>query len=181
MKYLVDTYNLVHAGIAMGGALGDLTVGKLCRWIAASPRRLKVTLILDGRAKPDEPSANEFPEIEILYSGTGVPADRLIGQLVERSGNRKQLTVVTNDRAVVLHARSHFAQATSCEAFLQLLLDRPVKSDHKAPPKSTPGETAHWLKEFGLSTPPQPPPPPKASQNDEDDLNIEDLLGPRQS
>src|SRR5579875_318703 len=100
----------------MGGAFTGLTIRALCQWITASPRQISATLILDGRPKPDEPSENEFPHLTLTYSGAGVKADTVIGQLVERSGNKKKLTVVTNDRAVALHARRHYANAMSCEA-----------------------------------------------------------------
>src|SRR4051812_15308281 len=123
MRYLIDTYNLIHAGVATGGPLGDLTVRKLCRYLSAAPAALKATLVMDGRAKPDEPSMNEFPDITLLYSGAGVTADAVIGQLVEVSTTRKKLTVVTNDRAVALHARRHFSNAMSCEQFLRMITE----------------------------------------------------------
>jgi len=182
VPYIVDTYNAVYAGYAMGGALSGLTVRKLCQFIVASPVALKATLVLDGRPKPDEPSENEFPEINLLYSGTGIKADTVIAQLVERSGNKKKLTVVTNDRAVALHARRNYANAMSCEAFLSQLVGGKSGSRTNASAKRSgtvaPGETDHWLKEFGITPPPRPAPKP-SSDNDIDNLDIEDLLGPR--
>ncbi|HEY4328593.1 MAG TPA: NYN domain-containing protein, partial [Phycisphaerae bacterium] len=97
MHYLVDTYNLLHAAISSGGPLSDLNVRRFCQYLAATPVSVKATLILDGRAKPDEPSENEFPDISLVYSGTGVSADTVIAQMVERSTTRKKLTVITND------------------------------------------------------------------------------------
>ncbi len=184
MPYVVDTYNAVHAGLAMGGALSRFTVRKLCQWIAASAPAIKVTLVLDGRAKPDEPSENEFPGIAIVYSGVGVSADKVIGQMVERSGNKKKLTVVTNDRAVALHARRNFANAMSCEAFLSQLIGTEARGvtgkvlpPHKTQGTGTSGETDHWMKEFGIT--PEPKAAPKMPTGDEiEDLDIEDLLGP---
>ena len=150
MAYILDTYNVIHAGIAMGGAMSGLTVRGLCQWIVASPQRLKVTLVLDGRAKPDEPSENEFPEVDFVYSrapgwsrGYG---DRPDGGA--RSGNKKKLSVVTNDRAVALDARRHFAQAMSSESFLRMLIG---------------AERAHGARRSGPACPnarPAEPPPP---------------------
>ncbi|HUO09114.1 MAG TPA: NYN domain-containing protein [Phycisphaerae bacterium] len=188
MPYIVDTYNAVYAGAAMGGALSGLTVRKLCQWVVASAggrQPMKVTLVLDGRAKPDEPSENEFPGIRIVYSGVGVSADKVIGQMVEVAGNKKKVTVVTNDRAVALHARRNFANAMSCEAFLAALIGAkgPVRGGSVLPPHKTQGtgtsgETEHWLKEFGIK--PEPKAAPKIPTGDEiEDLDIEDLLGPR--
>jgi hypothetical protein len=183
MPYLLDTYNIVHAGRALGGAVSGLTVRKLCQWIVASPLPIKATLVLDGRPKPDEPDANEFPDVNFVYSGAGISADKVIGQLLERSGHRKKTTVVTNDRAVALHARQLFAQAMSSEAFLKMLIgaDRAKTLKSQLPQKKTAGslgegETAHWLQEFGLKDPaaiPKPPPP----EGELDDDEIQRLMG----
>ncbi|HVT82679.1 MAG TPA: NYN domain-containing protein [Phycisphaerae bacterium] len=185
MRYLIDTYNLLHAASAMGGPLTGMTVRKLCQYLAAAPSSLKATLVLDGRAKPDEPSLNEFPDIQLIYSGTGVPADTVIGQLVERAQSRKKITVVSNDREVANHARGLYAHALSCEQFLdQLTRYNPRAARDAMPPKKTAGidtkgESDHWMEEFGFAA--DAPQQPRAKQTDSDlgGLNIEDLLGPK--
>lgn len=188
MRYLIDTYNLLHAAIATGGPLGDMSVRKLCRYLAAAPRVVQATLILDGRAKPDEPSPNEFPDITLVYSGTGVPADAVIAQIVERSTTRKKLTIVSDDRAVVLHARRYFANVMSCAQFIQQITQyTPAPQDepaHKSAGTPTTGESDHWMKEFGLTADPNPLPRLSKTKPDENplaDINIEDLLGPREN
>ncbi len=199
MHYLVDTYNLVHAAATMGGILGDMSVRKLCRLISATGSSIRVTLVLDGRAKPDEPSENEFPDISLVYSGSGITADAVMAQMVEKAKNRRKWTIVSNDRAVVLHARRHFASAIGCESFLlRLTQNSPRSSDSALPPRKitgtpTTGESEHWMREFGLELPPDAPSPapptrgpgptPSAKTGDPeiDDLDIEALLGPRES
>ena len=179
MPYLLDTYNIIHAGIAMGGAVANLTVRSLCQWIVASPQRLKATLVLDGRAKPDEPAENEFPELSLVYSGAGISADQVIAQTVERSGHRKGITVVSNDKAVVLHARRHYASAMSSEAFLNLLIgaDRAQQAAarqrlpaKKTSPALSEGESQHWLEEFGLKAPPAARPAVAPGELSDDEL-----------
>jgi hypothetical protein len=91
---------------------------------------------------------------------------------------------VTNDRAVALHARSHFSNAMSCEQFLQeLTASGPVPQDdppQKSRGTATAGESDHWMKEFGLAADPNPQSlRPQAEEIRPDDLNVEDLLGPR--
>ncbi|MCL2639583.1 MAG: NYN domain-containing protein [Phycisphaerales bacterium] len=187
MMYLLDTYNILHAAVPMGGSMSSLTVRTLCQWIVSGrgPRRIKAVLVLDGRAKPDEPTENEFPDVELVYAGASVSADKVIGQLVERAGSKKKVTVVTSDRAVALHARQHFANAMSSEAFLEMLLGaeqshrRAAKSrlpERKTGGTSSPGETLHWLKEFGLSVPP-PGTSPQSSSGELTDEEIERLMG----
>ena len=183
MVYLIDTYNLIHVSAWRGG-VAPTTVRGLCQALAGPGRALKVVLILDGRSKPEEPGLNEFPAIDLRYSGAGIPADRVIGQMVERSKERKKLTVVTDDRAVTLHARRHFASAMSCDAFLELLFSGKTSDAEALPARKTQGsptsgETAHWLKEFGITKPVDQPPPRRAPNDDLSDLDIEKLLGPR--
>jgi hypothetical protein len=187
MATIIDTYNLIHSAGALGGAWSGLTVRGLCQWIIAGPRREKTTLVLDGRPKPDEPSENEFPELAFVYSGAGITADSAIARIVERSGNRRNLTIVTNDRAVAEHARRHFAGAIGCEAFLNRLLSDHQKAGAinraKTPEKKTtgnqsPGEIEHWLKEFGIDAPlPAPKPKKKSPEEEIDDLDMNDLMG----
>lgn len=190
MRYLIDTYNVIHSAAAGGGPDADFTVRKLCQYLAASASSVKATLILDGRAKPDEPSENEFPDIHLVYSGTGVKADAVIAQMVERSLTRKKLTIVSDDREVILHARRHFANVKGCEQFLRELTQGvPRVSGEQFPAKKTAGtptsgEADHWMKEFGFHPPSNLPQRPATGGNvkkDEDvlgGLNVEDLLGP---
>ena len=187
MALILDTYNVIHAGDALGGAWSGLTVRALCQWITQGPRRQKTTLVLDGRAKPDEPSENEFPELTFVYSGTGISADKVIGQMIERSKNRRNLTVVTNDRAVAQHARMSYAGAISCETFLAALLGdhqnagavtRARTPDQKTGGVKTPGEVEHWLQEFGIDAPATPPQPrPKTAEEEIDSLDMDKLMG----
>ena len=180
MHYLIDTYNLLHTAAASGGPLGSLDVRLLCRHLSAAPNSFKATLILDGRPKPDEPSPNEFPDIGLVYSGTGVKADTVIAQMIERSPHRKKLSVVTNDRAVALHARRHNAGAMSCEQFLDHLIAAtipgPKQTSAKPTPTQSPAEIDHWLRQFGLA---DPNPTAAADVDPLTDIDIEDLLGPR--
>lgn len=181
MLYLIDTYNLLHAAAAFGGS-APTDVRSLCRQLSAAPANFKATLILDGRPKPDEPSPNEFPDIGLVYSGAGVKADTVIGQMIERSKERKKLTVVTNDRAVALHARRHFSGAMSCEQFLAHLAAASVpgpRNAGKITPAQSPAEIDHWLREFGITADPNPQ--RRAEESDAlVDIDIEDLLGPRE-
>jgi predicted RNA-binding protein with PIN domain len=185
MQYLIDTYNVVHAAAAMGGPLADMSVRKLCRYLAAAGRN--AVLVLDGRAKPDEPGAAEFPQITLVYAGTGVSADAVIGQLVERSTNRRKVTVVTNDRAVALQARGCYSNAMSCEQFLREITEGrpalPEEPGEKQTGIATRGEADLWMKEFGLTGDPNVhggiAGGPRVNEKDLEKLNIEDLLGPR--
>lgn len=195
MALIIDTYNCVHAGSALGGAFSDMSVRRLCQWIVQAPYRNKTTLVIDGRPKPEEPSENEFPDLHLVYSGAGIEADTVIAQMVERSLNRRNLTVVTNDRAVASAIRRLNAVPQSCEHFLQTLLTahnagrklgertagrggmkRGGLPASKTQGKIDPAVSAHWLKEFGITPPPEAKPKSKGG-DDPDDLDMKDLMG----
>lgn len=183
---LIDTYNCVHAGQAMGGVFRDLNVRRLCDWLAGCAAvRGKVTLVLDGRPKPDEPSQDEVPEVTLRYSGAGVSADDVIGQLVELHPHRKKVTVVSNDRAVVLHARKNFAHAISCETLLDKLVqsqsDNRRRARQQLPQGKTSGtsgdaETELWLEELGFKPGTQPRELSDLDRTDIDRIDMDDLM-----
>ena len=190
MALILDTYNVLHAGLALGGAFANLTVSSLCQWIAGSPSRTKTTLVIDGRPKPDEPSPNEFPDLHLVYSGAGISADSVIAQLVQRSHTRKHLTIVSNDRAVQSAARRLGAHTQSCEAYLQSLLTAhnigqklgATPKSQKLPAAKTHGQkdralTDRWLHEFGIK--PDDLPNQRKTKNPDDptDLDMKNLMG----
>ena len=180
MPIIVDCYNCLYAGQAMGGANADLTVHRMCRLLTERGESSAV-LVLDGRPKPHEPSANEYPAVHLVYSGTGITADNVILDRVGRSTAKGSITVITNDRAVATGARRMGAKVMGCEAFLNRLIHGGVigKSVPKAqqlPPQKTQGPTStgeadHWLKEFGFK------PEDAKKKPDEDGLDIEKLMG----
>ena len=162
----------------------DLSVRRLCQWIGSSPARQKTTLVIDGRPKPDEPSDSEFPDIHLVYSGAGITADTVIAQMLQRSANRKKVTVVSNDRAVQASARRVGAGYQSCEAFLSMLITAhsaargiaqralPITKTQGSPTK---GETDHWLQEFGIDPKDVPEKPVKKPGDDE--IDMKKLMG----
>ena len=161
MPILIDAYNCVHAGRGMGGAFAELTLWRLCQFLHDGSG--SVTLVVDGRPKPDEPSINDFPGITIVYSGTGVAADLVIARIVEKSSARHRITVVSDDRAVVSHARKSGARAQGCEQFLDgLQRRRPGNLDEAAAAQKSgaglpSGLVEYWLREFGFIEQPRRP------------------------
>lgn len=181
MPIIVDCYNCLYAGQAMGGAMADLTVHRICRLLTERGSDGAV-LVLDGRPKPHEPGANEYPAVHLVYSGTGITADRVILDRISRSSARGQITVITNDRAVAAGARRTGAKVMGCEAFLTRLIHggvigKNVPKAQQLPPQKTSGPTStgeadHWMKEFGFKA------DDVQSKNDDDDgIDFEKLMG----
>jgi predicted RNA-binding protein with PIN domain len=183
MLTIIDTYNCVHAGSAFGGSAYGLTVRRLCEMIERYPKAQRVTLVLDGRAKPDEPSENEFPAITLKYSGTGVTADAVIAQLVEKKP-RQATIVVTNDKAVQRHARANRAAVVGCETYLQTLMNlraaqRAAKRAREPAAKSgatmSASERDAWMRAFGFDLRGTPAAAPIAAPTEEPTLTEADL------
>lgn len=182
MPIIVDCYNCLYAGQAMGGAMADLTVHRICRLLTERGDSSAV-LVLDGRPKPHEPSANEYPAVHLVYSGTGITADKVILERVSRSSAKGSITVITNDRAVAAGARRMGAKVMGCEAFLTRLIHGGVigksvpKAQQMSPQKTgeptSKGEADLWLKEFGY----KPGETKEKPSGDDDDIDFEKLMG----
>ena len=56
--------------------------------------------VLPDRVEGWAPTQAQTGNVAAAAAAAGVSADKVIGQLLERSQHRKKLTVVTNDRAV---------------------------------------------------------------------------------
>jgi predicted RNA-binding protein with PIN domain len=93
-------------------------------------------LVFDGKVRRDEESGRSYRSpLDIIYTPKGQSADQYIVERIESSENPRQITVVTNDRALVANARSLGAKTTPNAEFIQWLLSRkkktagPVKPD----------------------------------------------------
>ncbi len=172
---IIDGYNCTYAGAALGGRWDGFSLRQLCTLL--EKQRAAAIVVLDGRPKPSEPDADEFPGIKLVYSGRGIKADDVISNILSARTDRRHITVVSNDRAVARDARRQKARSESCEKFLQALLVRTAvkklrQGESEPREKSAglvhPGETEHWLREFGLSNklPAKLPPAPAVSAAD---------------
>lgn len=157
---IIDAYNCLHAAAALRGPVTGLSLRQLCRFLDDWPGR--VVLAIDGSPKPDEPGENEFPSLTLRYSGRAAKADDVIARLLVESTGPRDITVVSDDRAVAANARRAGAQAVSCANFLNdlaqsrgRLAGRPAEPEEKSHGLASPGLTEAWLKEFGLA-PPEP-------------------------
>jgi len=161
--------------------MADLTVHRICRLLTERGENSAV-LVLDGRPKPHEPSANEYPAVHLVYSGTGITADKVILDRVSRSTAKGSITVITNDRAVAAGARRMGAKVMGCEAFMTRLvhggtIGKSVPKTQQMTPEKTgeptsKGEADLWLKEFGFK-----PGEAKPKSPDDEDIDLTGLMG----
>ncbi|NNM88640.1 MAG: hypothetical protein HKL95_08985, partial [Phycisphaerae bacterium] len=155
---IIDGYNCIFAGAALGGRWDGFSLRRLCSLLEQN--RAAAIVVLDGRPKPSEPDADEFPGLTLIYSGQGIKADDVISKILSQRTDRRHITVISNDRAVAADARRQKAHSESCEKFVRGLGARTaakrkwqgrVEPREKSQGLANPGETEHWLKEFGVS------------------------------
>ncbi|MGC9261128.1 MAG: NYN domain-containing protein [Phycisphaerae bacterium] len=184
---IIDAYNCLHAGSSIPGPWHGFSLRELCLLINRLDR--KIVLVMDGAPKPDEPRAAEFPDITLVYSGRGVSADSVIIAMVHNSTGARDITVISNDRAVKAGAHRGGAGTMPCEVYLNNILQRraalrmrgkTAEPERKFTGKSQ--DTDYWLHEFGLHTVPytrkdrQRPSRDVPGEQNIEDINMEEIL-----
>lgn len=142
MHYYVDGYNLLFVAVekkqSLKTARAQLVLYLQKRFAAL---HLQGTLVFDGAHRRDEESGLSYPSpLVVAYSPKGQTADEYILEHIEQSRRKSQVTVVTNDRNLKMHAQSLGAQALSNSAFIQRLKNRKKRGEMKEP-----RETEHQI------------------------------------
>ena len=135
MYYLIDGYNVIFSLIQSKESLQTLR-HKVIRTLQKqfAKRGISGTLVFDGAHRRDEESGLSYSSpLIIAYAPKGQSADDYIIELIETSKNPKQITVVTNDRGLSMHAKSHGAKVEGNEAFIHWLGGRRRKKSEKEP------------------------------------------------
>lgn len=149
MYYYVDGYNLIFNAIQSEGKLQDLrqkTIHFLKK--AFANHKLKGALVFDGAHRRDEESGLSYPSpLTVAYAPKGQSADDYIIERIELAKNPKQITVITNDRGLIRHARALGAKTESTHTFLTKL-HRPKKSKSTQEMKDSPENIERLLKIF---------------------------------
>ena len=158
MPYLVDGNNLL--GAARDRKLGlPATEEELIRALAAfaHARRASLTLVLDGprSGRRGAGGAGSLGGVIVRYSGAGRTADDLILEMAERSGNPRDIVLVTADRALRAGARGRGCRVMGCAEFaarLSATRSGPAPSAG-AEDKPLPGDIEEWERYFSSRGP----------------------------
>lgn len=155
MAYLIDGNNLL--GFLFPGRHRDPENKlKLVRRLIAFHRskRVRIILVFDGAPVPD-PSEMALPNerFTILHPGRGEPADAIIGEFLDRAGDKRHLTVVSTDRAIRTAARLAGARPLTGKEFAaelnRTLRERRAERElDKNDPPPTGLETRLWAQVF---------------------------------
>ncbi len=149
MYYLIDGYNLIFSLIDSKENLQTLR-SKVIRALQKqfAKRKIEGTLVFDGAHRREEESGLSYSSpLIIAYAPKGQSADAYIVEQIETSLNPKQITVVTNDRGLARHAKSHGAHVQENQPFIQWLNKR-KKGAVKPEPKETQQNIDRLLKIF---------------------------------
>jgi predicted RNA-binding protein with PIN domain len=158
MGYLIDGNNLIGAtpGMDLGAANARQ---RLLRRLAdfrnlPGKRPQRITVVFDGEPEPHFPQGSSFQGVRVLYSKPDSTADAVIRELVEAQVNKRELTVVTSDRALYTYVRSCGIRATTCEQFnerLQAALESAGIEDKVDAPVDD-SEIDEWMRYFGVDS-----------------------------
>jgi predicted RNA-binding protein with PIN domain len=118
----------------------------------ASAKKLRLTAVFDGAPEAHFPDGSSFRGVKVFYARPGADADARIVELVEGERNRKALTVVTSDNALIARVRVCGVRVMRSGEFRQLLNEasqtRPAAGTG---PKVKEEEMANWLRYFGVA------------------------------
>lgn len=118
-------------------------------------KRKLISVVFDGMPDPHFPDGSRYCGVAIYYAREGSNADQRIIEMVEREPNRRSLTVVTSDRALLNQVRVCGARTMRSGAFRQMLdqLDA-MAHDHAMDTKMSSIESdqmTEWLRYFGIT------------------------------
>ena len=144
--FLIDGYNLLHsfARAKTGDEARQGLIGLIHGWCEQGGYRAKIVFDPTGGMKRNEVRG----AIEIRNVPQGTTADEEILAALEKSDDRTEYKVVTNDAALVKAASKKGFTVVPCEEFARMIATRaegPEKAD-----SASPGEVDYWMKEFGL-------------------------------
>ena len=129
MRWLIDGYNVMHAGGRLGPKLGregfrrarrrflDELAQALGPLIAA-----ETTVVFDASVPPgDFPPVSTYRGLTVLFALGDENADARIEQLITEHSNPKTLTVVSSDNRIRLAASRRRARSLTAEKFWELI------------------------------------------------------------
>ena len=112
-------------------------------------KRIQMGIVFDGKPLDNFPDGSRFRGVQVYFAHRGGSADDRIVELVEQSGNRHNLTVVTSDRG--LARRVEVAGVKTIRAGeIRRMLDVLVVEVPETL-EVTEAELPEWMRYFGVS------------------------------
>ncbi len=137
MPYVVDGNNVMAQTFGWRRDRAEARkrlIHDLVRFVALQKVKLKV--VFDGAPDEEFPEGIKYKGVHILYARPDSDADSRIMELVGKASHKRDLVVVTSDRALALFVKRQGARTMYSGEFRRLLEDSPKlaspmeKSDH---------------------------------------------------
>jgi len=156
MAYLVDGNNFLGHTSGRGTRSPEAKHGLILRLLAFQQfTRSRVYLVFDGKESADFPD-EEFKKdkFTVLHPESGLTADSVLKDMIERRHDRRHLVLVSSDRELKEFARERGAGIVSCREFEKRLKDvlRERKKEvelRKETARLSPLEVRLWQNAFG--------------------------------
>ncbi|MDH3584099.1 MAG: NYN domain-containing protein [Phycisphaerae bacterium] len=152
MSLILDAYNVLHCSHLLPDRHAMVSATGLCQLLDRSKLHAgRVTVVCDGRPKPQDELDADLGAVSLVYSGPKRSADDVIEDLIERDNSPRDLVVVSNDRRLRSAARRRRARPMASEVFVRLLARALAESTRPVSEQPPPdfGDTESWLKAFG--------------------------------
>ncbi|MBI4963526.1 MAG: NYN domain-containing protein [Desulfomonile tiedjei] len=151
MPYLIDGNNVMAQTIGWHKdkvAARRNLIHSLAKFLAV--RKAKVTVVFDGPQDAEFPEGSKYKSVKILYAHPGSDADSRIKDLVKKSTNKRDLILVSSDKALGGFVAHQGARVMPSGQFRKLLEEAAAMSPTK------PMQTEHididdWLDFFKRS------------------------------
>lgn len=148
MSYLIDGNNLMALNVGWHRdreAARRRLVHDLAAFVART--RTKVRVVFDGWPDEEFPEGRRFKSVLVLYARPGSDADARIKELVARSSYRRDMVVVTSDRALQSFVSAKGARVLSSGKFRDLIRDT-LKAETSEKSDPEPVDVDDWLNFF---------------------------------
>jgi len=150
MPYIVDGNNVMAQTVGWhqdkAGARRRL-IHDIVRFIAL--QRIKLKVVFDGAPDEEFPEGCKYKGVHILYARPGSDADSRIMELVSKASHKRDLVIVTSDRALASFVKHQGARTMYAGEFRRLLEDSQRQSTSLG--KSSHGDSVdveEWLDFF---------------------------------
>jgi predicted RNA-binding protein with PIN domain len=149
MSYVIDGNNVMAEP---PGARRDLPnarkrlIHDLVLFVRA--HRVKVKVVFDGQPDDQFPEGRVFKGVQILYARPGADADGRIKELIGNSSHRRDMIMVSSDKALVSFAGRHGTRTLASHKFRQMLRETHEREPLEGTDPSTTVDVDAWLEFF---------------------------------
>lgn len=151
MPYVIDGNNVMGQGPATLSR--DLPrarrrlIHELVRFVSA--HKVKVKVVFDGHPDEQFPEGCVFKGVQVLYARVGGDADGRIKELVNKSSHKRDMIMVSSDRALASFAGRQGARTLASHTFRQMLKETRDRVSPEKVGRGGPVDVDEWLEFFG--------------------------------